>query len=110
MQNNLKVTAGDYVSATRKYSNREDDSRKFDINANVNIAYGKVTNFTNGSLVKREDPTNGSATFSKGESWISFNVNNMTEEEAREAFNAVADFFEAVNSSVELLNEGGNED
>lgn len=94
------VTAGDYVSATRKYSNKDNSERKFNISADVNIADGKVTNVNNGSVTKIDEPTNGSANFSKGEGWVSFNANNLSEKDTREAFEAAMDFVKDVNESV----------
>ena len=96
------VTAGDFVAATRKYSNKDEEGRKFDISADVNISNGKVTSFSNGMLVKREDPSYGTGNFSRGDgdTWMSFNLSNFNISESKEAFNAVLDFVEAVNEDV----------
>ena len=100
MATNTNVTAGDFVSATRKYSNKDNAERLFNISADVNIANGRVTNFNNGSLTKASEPTNGSANFSKGENWISYNANNLSDNDSKEAFEAVIDFVKDVNESV----------
>lgn len=102
---NTNVTAGDFVSATRKYSNKDNTQRKFNITADVNIANGKVTAFNNGSLTKVDEPTNGSGNFSKGENWMSFNSNNLSDNDSKEAFEALIDFVKDVNESVTSMPE-----
>lgn len=100
MATNTNVTAGDFVSATRKYSNKDNAERLFNISADVNIANGKVTSINNGSLTKASEPTNGSANFSKGENWISYNANNLSDSDAKQAFDAILEFVKDVEESV----------
>lgn len=97
---NTNVTAGDIVSATRKYSNKDNEGRLFNISADVNIKGNKASAFNNGQVVKKDEPTNGSANFSKGESWMSFNSNNLSDEETSQAFIASMDFMKDVEDSV----------
>lgn len=94
------VTAGDVISATRKYSNKDNEDRKYNITADVSIANGKVNQFSNGTLASKDEPSNGSANFSKGEAWISFNANNLSDTEVKEAFESIMDFASAVEESV----------
>lgn len=98
-----KVTAGDIVSATRRYSNKDNADRKFNISADVNIQNGKAVNFNNGSVTKKDEPVNGSANFSKGEGWLSFNSNNLSDAETKSAFSDVMDFMSDVESNVESI-------
>lgn len=99
------VTAGEVVSATRKYSNKDNAGRKFNISADVNISNGKVTSINNGTFTKADEPTNGSGNFSKGENWMSVNFNNFSEYSIKEAFEAILDFEKDVNESVNSLSE-----
>lgn len=102
--NEIKVTAGEVVSSTRKYSNTEDGKRVFDIKADVNISNGKVTNFSNGSLVKRDKPDHeGNANFSSGidYNYFSFNSGNLSAEETKEAVLAVLQFMSDVEQVAE---------
>lgn len=98
-----KVTAGEIVSATRQYSNKDDANRKFNITADVSIKNGKVINFNNGSLIVLDVPATGSANFSQGEGWLSFNTNNLTDEEVKEAFDATLVFMNDVRNNVDSL-------
>lgn len=98
-----KVTAGEVVSATRKYSNKDDADRRFNISADVNIRNGNAVHFNNGSLTSVVEPASGSANFSKGEGWFSLNANNLTDNEAKEAFDAILDFIAYVNEDVESI-------
>lgn len=97
-----KVTAGDVVSATVKYTNKDNADRKFDISADVNISNGKVTNFNNGELRKKDSSEFSNANFnSSGDNaYFNYNCNNLSEEESKEAFVAIYDFISDVNRSV----------
>lgn len=46
------VTAENLLSATVKYSNKDDESRVYDVSANVNINDGMVASFNNGMVRK----------------------------------------------------------
>lgn len=97
-----KVTAGEVVSATVKYTNKDDEARKFDITADVNIADKKVTNFNNGELRKRDnvDFTNANFSSSGDYTYLNYNCNQLTAEESKEAFTAIYEFMEDVNKNV----------
>ena len=92
-----KVTPGEIVSSTRKYSNKDDSSRRFDISADVNIQNGSVTNFNNGQLTADNSK---SANFSKGEGWFAFNSSQLEGSDLKEAFEATLDFIQNVNDNV----------
>ena len=100
-----KVTPGEVVSSTRKYSNKDNTTRKYIICADVDIRNGKAVNFSNGSLITKDVPTSGSANFSKGENWFNFNANNLSEEDTKGAFDAVMEFIEDVTKDIESPSE-----
>lgn len=102
---NSNVTAGDFISATRKYSNKDNAERIFNINADVEIKNNQVITINKGSVTKATEATNGNATFSKGENWISFNANNLSSEEQKEAFEAILGFIADVEENVKTINE-----
>lgn len=102
---NTNVTAGDFLSITRKYSNKDKEGRIFDVSADVNIANGKVTAFQNGSFTKTDDPSKGSGNFTKSENWLSFNANNLADAEMSLAFNSVMEFTKDVAESVKSMPE-----
>lgn len=49
MAENRTVTAGDIVSATVKYSNKDSEGRDFDLSADVNISGKRVQSISGGS-------------------------------------------------------------
>lgn len=100
---NTKVTAGEIVSSTRKYSNAEDENRKFNISVDVIIKDGKATNFNSGTFSRTDTDSYGNGNFNCGSnlSFFSFNTNGLSLEETKEAFNAVYSFIEGVNADVE---------
>lgn len=101
-----KVTAGQVVSATVKYTNLDDETRKFDISADVNIQDKKVTNFNSGVVSKKESVDYGNANFGAAQdlSYFSFNSNGLNMEETKEAVSSVLAFIEDVKENVESHN------
>lgn len=97
-----KITAGDIVSAVRKFSNRDDETRKFDISLEANIYQGKVTNINNGIVKGTGEDSTGSATFNLGEgfSYFGFSSNNYDAETIQEAVLAVVDFVQELKAIV----------
>lgn len=97
-----KVTAGDVVSATVKYTNEADSRRKFNIDCEVGISNGKVIGFSNGRFTKKDSTEYANGNFNAGadNAYIGFNCNGLTTEESKEAFGAVLAFMEDVKASV----------
>lgn len=52
-----KVSAGDIISATVKYTNKDDAGRSFDISANVGISKGTVNSFDSGEVCPVKNPS-----------------------------------------------------
>lgn len=104
---NTKITVGNIVSSTRKYSNVDDAERVFNIHAEVNIKEGKTVGFNLGTLNRKNSDTYGNATFNCGQdvNHFSFNSNGLSKEEIKEAVNAIVDFINEVDKNVEELNE-----
>lgn len=102
-----KVTAGEVVSSTRKYSNVDDTTRVFNIKADVNIQNGKVANINEGSLNLKDSDAYKNANFSCGQnmSYFAFNSNGLTMTEIQEAVTAILTFITDVDKNVESLNE-----
>lgn len=98
-----KVTAGAIVSATVKYTNFDDASRTFNISAEVNIQDKKVTNFNSGSISKKDSTDYNNANFSagKGLNYFSFNSNNLSAEDVKEAIIATLGFIADVEENVD---------
>ena len=97
---NANVTPGDFISSVRKYSNKDKEGRLFNISADVNVSKNEVTSFSNGLLSKANEPATGSANFNSGDSWMSFNANNLSDAELPQAFSEVLDFMKDVKKSV----------
>lgn len=98
-----KVTAGEVVSETVRYTNKDDDSRIFDITADVYIQDKKVTNFNQGSLTKTDSQNYGSANFNAGSNlnYFNFNSNGFNEDEVKQAVNDVLVFISKVEENIE---------
>lgn len=103
-----KVTAGEVVSATQKFTNYEDSSRRFNISVEAIIRDKKVSIFNSGALTSRDISSRGNANFSCGENlnFFAFNSNDLTAAEIKEAVDAVIAFIEDVKETVETNNEG----
>lgn len=98
-----KVTVSEVVSSVVRYTNLNDESRIFNISADVTIQDGKTTNFNSGVIVKRDDNSNGSANFgaSRDFHYFSFTSNNLKEDELIEAVKESLSFISYVQESVE---------
>lgn len=101
-----KVTQGEIVSATVRFTNFDDVERKFNISADVNIQDKKVASFQNGSIGRRDSSEYGSGNFSAGAdfNYFSFNTNGFKAEEIKEVLAASLEFIGDVNTSVESSN------
>lgn len=105
---NQPVTADQLISATVKYSNRDDANRVFDITANVRIENGIVNNFDSGEVKKHtesSDATDGMApnvaSFNfYGEKNLNLYINNATVTEAKEILSAIYAFVADVKANV----------
>lgn len=101
---NQNVTADALISATVKYSNKDDAARAYDITANVSIRDKNVTSFDNGEVYKSSSSTEGgvyAANFSSySEKSLNLNVNSSDEEETKEIVSAIYAFMSDVRASV----------
>lgn len=101
------VTAENLLSATVKYSNKDDANRVYDISSNARIENGIVSNFENGEVKKLSassetaDGMGNIASFNAfGEKSLNLYVNNATETEAKSILNAVYAFMSDVRTNV----------
>lgn len=101
-----KVTAGEVVSATVKYTNFDDEARRFNISADVNIQNKKATNFNTGVVSKIAEADYGNANFSAGQdlNYFSFNSNGLKDVEVKAALDDTLAFIANVQKSVESHN------
>lgn len=93
-----KVTAGEVVASTQKYSNVDDDSRLYDIVVDVNIQNGKPVNFNNGTVTAREGGNGYLASFNSGENYqyFGFSAGNSDAEEIKALVGLVLEFIDNV--------------
>ena len=101
------VTADQLISATVKYSNKDDANRVYDITANARIENGAVNNFDSGEVRKKSDSSENMdgmsviATFNAyGERNLNLYIQNADETEAKAAMEAVYAFMADVKSTV----------
>lgn len=102
------VTAENLLSATVKYSNKDDVNRVYDISANVRIENGLVNNFDGGevrTLSASEDNVNlmgnNVATFnSYGEKSLNLYINNADATEASSILSSIYAFMADVKANV----------
>lgn len=107
---NQQVTAESVLSATVRYSNRDDASRSYDITANVNIQNGTVSSFERGEVRKLPEAgapgpqvMNNVATFSSyNPKSLGLNANDAEPEEAMAVMTSVYAFMAAVRSTVSV--------
>lgn len=101
-----KVTAGDVVSATIKFTNKDDVDRKFDISAEVNIQDKNIVSYNNGYVTIKDSQDNGNANFNAGTdfNYFSFNSNGFNALDVKEAVGAVITFIEDVKTNIEKQN------
>ena len=99
------VTADQLISATVKYSNKDDASRAYDIAANVNIQNGQVSSFDNGEIrqanAENAGDMNSIAGFnSYGDRTLNLNIYNADKAEAQVILDAVYAFMSDVRKEV----------
>lgn len=101
------VTADQLISATVKYSNKDDANRVYDISANARIENGIVNNFDNGEVRKHSESSESTdgmgniATFnSYSEKNLNLHINNADETEAKAILEAVYAFMADVKANV----------
>lgn len=106
---NQNVTAENLISATVKYSNKDDANRVYDISANVRIDNGTVRSFESGDVRKMESDTDNAdgmpnmANFSSyGTKALSLNYENVDEEDAKAILSAVYAFMTDVKKNVSI--------
>lgn len=102
-----KVTAGDIVSATVKYSNQDDASREFDIFANVSIT-GKDVSSIDGGIVNNKGGNISVATFNCGadaNNYCNIYFTNVKSEKAQQITGAIYSFVKDVLENVKSKNE-----
>ncbi len=103
---NQNVTADQLISATVKYSNKDDASRGYDISANVRIEYGNVVRFESGEVRKSsESPENmeggNIASFdSNGQKQLNLYIHNADETESQAILTAIHAFMTDVKANV----------
>lgn len=100
-----KVTVGEIVSATVKYSNKDDASRVYDISADVRIENGTAQSFDNGMVQPLGQNSDGmgvsDATFNSwSENNASITFNNSDSEKAVAITAAVYAFMADVKASI----------
>lgn len=61
MDNLNNIVAESVISATVRFSNKEDNDRKYDINVEAIIVNGKIINFQNGIVCRKPDIENSEA-------------------------------------------------
>lgn len=98
------VTADQLISATVKYSNKDDANRVYDISANARIENGNVNNFESGEVRKIPASTDGMgniATFNAyGDKNLNLYINNADETEASSILSAIYVFMADVKANV----------
>lgn len=104
---NQPVTAENLLSATVKYSNKDDSARVYDISANVKIRNGEAVNFENGEVKRLPasadsmDSADIVATFhSYSKKSLNYDVNNASEEESKLILESVYTFMADVKANV----------
>lgn len=89
------------ISATVKYSNKDDASRVYDISADISITSGKMTGCNNGMVTKKGE-TMGSGNFATGgeSDYISYNTNGWGKEDTIGALEAIYEFIGGVKENI----------
>lgn len=104
-QASQNVTADQLISATVKYSNKDDANRVYDISANARIENGNVNNFESGEVKKLSasvmDGMENAATFNAyGEKNLNLYIQNANETEASAILSAIYAFMSDVKANV----------
>lgn len=111
MAENKSVTAGQVMSATVKYSNRDDESRAYDIEADVNISSGRVNSIVSGSVRRFTEDGAMQQNIADFQRYDMLNLNanfyGISDEEKMEILSAVLGFMSEV---VAAVSESANED
>lgn len=103
------VTKGEIVSATVNYTNADDDSRKWDISAQVLIDKEKVLSFQNGVIYRRDTTPQVAGTavgnFSLNADDTFYNVvySNADTETRHEIMNAIDSFVQSVKENAQSV-------
>lgn len=97
---NNKVTAGEIISATQRFSNIGDPDRKYDISADVNFDNGKVQNFNTGVVkpVGEEGMKQASFNASASLSYFNFSTNSVEAADIKDYLDAALNFMAEVKS------------
>lgn len=95
-----KVTPGEIIASTQRFSNQNDDTRKYDISVDVNISGGVVQNFNTGTIKQKDSEGYGNATFSSNAelSYFNFSSNSLSEAQIKESLNAALEFINDIKS------------
>lgn len=108
-QASQNVTADHLISATVKYSNKDDDNRVYDISANARIENGQANNFDSGEVRKKSDSSENMdgmsviATFNaSGEKNLNLYIYNADATEAKVIMDAVYAFMADVKTNVSI--------
>lgn len=99
------VTAENLLSATVRYSNKDDASRVYNITANVNIQNAQVSSFDSGEVRKIDSNDNDGmgyvATFSSySPRSLNINIADADESEGKSIMSAIYAFMMDVKSTV----------
>lgn len=103
---NQNVTADALISATVKYSNKDDSARLYDISSNVSIQNRQVNSFDGGEVRKPQSDVQfgdgmAIATFSSyGTKTLYLSINDADENEAKAIMEAVYTFMTDVKANV----------
>lgn len=110
-----KVSAGDIISATVKYTNKDDAARGFDISANVGIGNGTVNSFDSGEVRPVRDTSLPGTEESVSAQFRSYSPEslsvdfNATPETAQDILAAIYAFMSDVKSSAETTDVAHND-
>lgn len=102
---NQKVSADELISATVKYTNRDDATRQYDLEAEVYIQSSNVQSFNGGSVRKYDNENDISAMNvadfnSPSETELTVNFHGVDDTARKNILKAVLDFMADVKASV----------
>lgn len=92
-----------FMSASQKYSNSGNGSRKFDITVEVELTGEcKVKEFRNGVMFLKENVSSGNANFHREDmnNNFSFSSNGFSKEQIKEALEEAFSFMDAVEENL----------
>lgn len=102
-----KVSAGDIISATVRYTNKDDAGRSFDISANVGVSNGTVNSFDSGEVRPVRDTSLPGTEESVSAQFRSYSPESLgvdfhaAPETAQDILVAIYEFISDVRSSAE---------